>query len=107
MENQRLKNYYDLNLSEETNRYIFRIVAIKEVLTHQEEYGFDIAEDHLYPPLDKYEIVKVDASIPNLGDFAQSHGVTYRMLKLYNPWLRDFKLTNKKGKVYEIKLPKQ
>jgi hypothetical protein len=107
MENQRFDNFYDLNLNEETNRYIFRIVAIKEVLLHPEAYGFDLAEDHLYPPLDKYAIVTIDSSIENLGDFAQSHGTTYRMLKLYNPWLRGYKLTNKKGKTYDIKIPRQ
>lgn len=103
---QRLQNYYDLNLSEETNRYVFRVVAIKEVLANPETYGFDIEAEQLYPPLDKFAIVTVDSSIENLGDFAQQYGTTYRMLKIYNPWLRDSKLVNKKGKAYDIKIPK-
>jgi hypothetical protein len=103
---QRMNNYYDLNLSEETNRYLFRIIAIKEVMTHPEEYGFVMDDDHLYDPLDKFAVVTVNTPIDNLGDFAKQYGVSYRLLKLYNPWLRDYKLTNKKGKSYDIKIPK-
>jgi len=104
--NQKFDNYYDLNLNEETNRYIFRIVAIKEVMEHPEKYGFDLDPKQFYPPLDKYAILTVDSAIDNLGDFAKQNGTTYRMLKLYNPWLRGFKLSNPKGKVYDIKIPK-
>ncbi|TAK35841.1 MAG: lytic transglycosylase domain-containing protein [Saprospiraceae bacterium] len=106
VENQHFRNYYDLNLSDETNRYIFRIAAIKEVLENPEAFGFDIPQEQRYPPLDKYAIVTVDTSIANLGDFAKQFGVSYRLLKIYNPWLRDFKLTNTRGKKYDIKIPK-
>lgn len=107
IENQQFTNYYDLNLSEETNRYVFRIVAIKEVMEHPEKFGFDLDEKQFYPPLDKYAIVTVDTSIASLGDFAKQFGVSYRLLKIYNPWLREYKLTNSKGKVYDIKVPKE
>jgi len=104
--NQHFDNYYDLNLNSETNRYIFRIVAIKEVLENPETYGFDISEEQRYLPLDNYALVTVDTSIANLGDFAKQFGVSYRILKIYNPWLREWKLTNKRGKKYDIKIPK-
>lgn len=107
IENQRFTNYYDLNLNEETNRYVFRIVAIKEVMDHPEKYGFDLDDKQYYSPLDKYALVTVDTSISNLGDFAKQFGISYRMLKIYNPWLKDNKLTNPKGKVYDIKIPKE
>ncbi len=103
---QRGNNYYDLNLSEETNRYIFRIIAIKEIMANPKEYGFELQEDHLYPPMDKFAVVTVDSSIASLGDFAVQYGTTYRMLKLFNPWLRGSRLSIKKGKNYEIKIPK-
>ncbi len=106
MENQKFDNFYDLNLNDETNRYIFRIVAIKEVLEHPEKYGFDLRKEQFYPPLDKFALVTVDTSIGSLGDFAKQFGISYRMLKLYNPWLRDWKLSNPKGKTYDIKIPK-
>jgi hypothetical protein len=107
IENQKFTNYYDLNLSEETNRYVFRLVAIKEVMEHPEKYGFDLDEKQFYPPLEKYALVTVDTSLASLGDFAKQFGVSYRMLKIYNPWLKDYKLTNPKGKVYDIKIPKE
>lgn len=106
MAEQRIENYYDLNLSEETNRYIFRVLAIKEVLERPMDFGFDLAEEHQYEPMDDFKLVQVNTSIESLGDFAKEHGTTYRMLKLYNPWLRGSKLTNRKGKVYEVKVPK-
>ncbi|HMX38809.1 MAG TPA: lytic transglycosylase domain-containing protein [Saprospiraceae bacterium] len=107
MEKQRAKSFYDLNLAaEETMRYPFRIVAIKEVMEHPEEYEYVIEKDHLYPPLSDFKIVEVSGPVPSWGDFAQAQGTTYRMLKLYNPWLVDSKLTNKGGKTYQIRLPK-
>jgi len=107
MAKQRAKSFYDLNLAaDETMRYPFRIVAIKEVMQNPEIYEYVIAEDHLYDPLNKFKTVQVTGPVPSWGDFAVEHGTTYRMLKLYNPWLVDSKLTNKAGKTYEIKLPK-
>lgn len=102
---QKTDNYYDLNLSDETSRYVFRILAVKEILQDPQAFGFIIEPQQLYAPLDKYQIVEVNSSIPDLGAFAVEHGITYRMLKVYNPWLRTSRLTNKTGKTYEIKIP--
>ncbi len=107
IENQQFSDYYDLNLSEETNRYFFRLVAIKEVMEHPEKFGFDIDPNQFYRSLDEYQLVSVDTAISNLGDFAKQFNTTYRMLKIYNPWLRDYKLSNPKKKTYEIKIPKK
>ena len=37
---QKVDNYYDLKLNNETSRYIFRIVAIKTIFEEPENYGF-------------------------------------------------------------------
>ena len=104
---QKETNYYDLNLNAETNRYVFRIVAIKEILSDPRNFGFFVDEEvDGYPPLDNYDLVEVDGPIENLGDFAKKNGTTYRMLKIFNPWLLSHKLTNSKRKVYQIKIPK-
>ena len=103
---QGFDSYYDLNLNEETSRYIFRIVAIKQVLEHPDQFGFDLENEQLYQPLDNFATVTVDSPIGNLGDFAKQYGTSYRMLKLYNPWLRDYKLSNPQKKAYDIKIPK-
>jgi hypothetical protein len=104
-EEQRGNTYYDLNLNQETSRYIFRLVAIKEILKHPQTYGFQLDEDDYYQPLTNYAVVETNESIPNLGDFAKKYGTTYRMLKVYNPWLISGKLTNTKKKTYQIKIP--
>jgi len=98
-------SYYDLNLGEETNRYIFRLLAIKEILKNHQDYGFYVDLSDKYPPLDNYYEVLVDKSVNSWSDFSKSHGTTYRMLKVYNPWLRDNKLTVISN-TYNIRLPR-
>lgn len=104
-ERQRMDSYYDMNLNSETGRYLFRVVAIKEVLKHPHDFGFRFGQEEGYPPLEDYKVVKINQSIPNLGDFAKQQGTTYRMLKVYNPWLISYKLTVSGRKTYEIKIP--
>lgn len=103
---QKESNYYDLNLSEETNRYVFRIVAMKEIMANPEKFGFYIRKNECYPELTKYDLVEVSSSIPDLADFAHEHNITYRQLKLYNPWLIKSDLQVANGKKYSIKIPK-
>src|SRR5690606_32441348 len=89
---------------EETSRYIARIIAIKEIMENSTKYGFDIKEDELYNEL-PFEEVVVSYPITNLADWAIERGINYKILKLYNPWLRDNVLKNKSGKAYTIKVP--
>lgn len=105
MDLQRGDTYYDLNLNQETDRYVFRIIAIKEVIGNPKKFGFYLDFDDGYEPMTEFEIVEVDGPIPNLGDFALKHGISYRTLKVYNPWLRSSRLTNAARKTYEIKIP--
>lgn len=105
LEQQRTDNYYDMNLNPETSRYVFRIVAIKEILGDPQRFGFYLDEDDGYPPLENYRTVEVTETIANLGEFAESQGTTYRMLKVYNPWLISHRLTVSSGNAYLIKIP--
>ena len=107
MKLQRAKTYFDLNLNQETSRYLFRIVAIKEIMTHPNDFGFYIDDRDKYAAMPPHKIVKVFGPVANWGDFAIKNGTTYRMLKVYNPWLVSSSLTNKAGKTYEIKIPAQ
>jgi hypothetical protein len=104
LDKQKTNNYYNLVLAEETLRYIARIIALKEVMNNPAKYGFLINEDDLYNEL-PYEEVVVTGSIPNLADWAIDRGINYKILKLYNPWLRDNVLMNRSGKSYTIKIP--
>jgi len=102
LEDQRTTDYYALNLNEETLRYIFRIVALKEIISNPEDYGFFLEKGDYYAPYRISKTVKVNSAVENWGDFAKEHDMTYRELKLLNPWLRSAALSNKKGKEYEI-----
>ncbi len=105
MKAQRASSYYDLNLNAETMRYVFRIIAIKQIINNPSDFGFYLEEEDKYEPLE-FVNIKVDSSIPNLGDFAKENGISYRMLKVFNPWLTSSSLTNKAKKTYYIKVPK-
>lgn len=104
LERQREDNYYDLLLNEETSRYVFRLLALKLILSDPQKYGFHFRADDLYPQISTRK-VKVDSSITSMVEFASHFNMNYRMLKYFNPWLRETQLTNKEGKVYEISIP--
>ncbi len=96
---------FDMNMNVETSRYIFRLIAIKEIMSNPERFGFYVDPADRYPQLDNFYEVTVTSSVPSWSDFAKEKGVTYRMLKVYNPWLIDNKLTVKKN-TYHIKIPR-
>ena len=99
-------NYFDLLLTEETARYLFRVLSFKVILSDPEAYGFDVPAEHLYPEI-KYKTVEIDGPVASFADFAASYGTNYKILKALNPWLREPYLTNRQGKSYQIKVPVQ
>jgi len=101
---QKVSNYYDLLLTEETARYVFRILALKEIMQNPQKYGFAIASEDLYESLPTQKII-IDSSITDLADFAKSQGINYKILKIHNPWLRETRLLNNTGKKYQIEIP--
>jgi len=101
---QKSNNYFNLVLNSETSRFVARIVSLKYILQSPEKYGFDITEEKKYKPL-AYDEVTLDSSVTDLADYANSLGVNYFILKMYNPWLRDNALSNKSKKSYSIKIP--
>ncbi|MCF8230150.1 MAG: lytic transglycosylase domain-containing protein [Bacteroidales bacterium] len=106
IDRQKEEDYYDLLLDDETERYIFRILALKTIFSNPEKYGFNISEADLYPPIPTYTVT-IDDEVPSWADFAKENGITYRILKNFNPWLRQSYLKNRSGKEYEIKLPRK
>ena len=101
---QQATNYYDLIFPDETNRYVYRILALKYLLSHAKAFGIVLEQGEEYKPL-KTRSITVEKTIDNLTEFAKENGTTYKMLKIYNPWLRAHKLTVKPGKKYDIALP--
>ncbi len=104
MEDQRVDSYFDMLLPEETQRYVYRILAMKLITENPEKYGFTIRDSGWYQPFET-KTVTVTKSIPSLIDFAYEQGTNYKMLKYFNPWLRSNSLTISPGKSYEIKIP--
>ena len=104
LKEQNVNSYYDLLLGEETGRYVFRIIALKEILNNPKKYGYNIQDDDLYRHLPTYT-VKVDTAITNFTSFAQKFNINYKILKIHNPWLRQAYLNNKTNIVYQIEIP--
>ncbi len=104
LEAQEVTTYYDAKLANETERYVFRILALKEIISNPGKYGFVFEKEDLYTEQKTYTI-KVDTTITNIARFAKGLGLNYKELKIHNSWLRENKLNNKSRKVYEIKIP--
>ena len=105
LEKQQAETYYDLLLNSETRRYVFRILAMKEILSKPAHYGFVFEAQDLYTEIPVYT-VEVDTAISNIARFAKTMGVNYKQMKIHNPWLLQNHLNNKSRKLYHIKLPK-
>ncbi len=90
---QKVNNYYDLHLTEETSQYIFRILAMKEIISRPKVYGFMLRKKDNYSTIPT-KLIIIDSSINDLSEFANSQGINYTILKLFNPWLRANTLTN-------------
>ena len=104
LEEQNEKSYYDLLLSDETSRYVFRILALKTIFENPTDYGMFLREKDFYPPI-PVKTITIDKDIKDFVAFASEHDISYKVLKMFNPWLRDKKLAVKRGKTYTITIP--
>lgn len=104
IERQKKNDYYDLLLTEETARYVFRILAMKEIIRDPARYGFHLRTKDLYPPY-RTRSIEVSGPIEDLAHFAIRQGTDHKTLKLLNPWLRGNKLSDRSGRTYVLLLP--
>ena len=87
MEQDKSDSYYSLVLPRETERYVFRILAIKEVMENPAAYGYYLPKGTGYAPV-IFAAVRVNLSVAMpITVAAESTGVTYRDIKLLNPEL--------------------
>ncbi len=100
------ESFYGLKLNKQTTIYVFRVLAVRQLLEHPKAYGYKVSRhDALYEPL---KAVKVEASIPDLEAFAAEHGISYATLRRHNPWLLQNTLTIKEeGKAYTLLIPRK
>ena len=106
LEKQLASHAMDLWLVEETSRYMFRLLAAKEIFSNPQRYGFLLKREHLYPPI-PYKEVTVSTPINDLSEYAKKQGITYAQLRDANPWLRETSLKNRSGKSYVLHIPTQ
>jgi hypothetical protein len=106
MERQDAEGYYELLLNSETSRYVFRILAFKEIMSNPKKYGFNYREKDLYTMVPTRKVL-VDRPVEDFAVFAKEQGINYKILKIHNPWLRDTYLKNASGKKYYIEIPEK
>lgn len=104
IDDQKVDNYYDLLLVEETARYIPRIILFKEIINNPFKYGFELESEDYYK-MRPFKTVEVESEIIDLVQFAKDHQSNYKNIRVYNPWLRENHLKNKSNKKYLIKIP--
>ena len=85
---QGVNNFYHLSLPEETERYIFRILAAKIIVEDPGRYGFAIPEDQLYPPLAYDEVQFTLAQEMPVRRLAEASGTYYKVIKTSTPGSR-------------------
>ncbi|MDD2584233.1 MAG: lytic transglycosylase domain-containing protein [Bacteroidales bacterium] len=106
MDIQSQTNYYDTQFLQETGRYVFRAIAFKTILNNRERYGFNLSEEDLYPELEYY-LVEVKGAIKNWSHFAAKHNTNFKLIKMYNQWIRANQLDNIQRRSYMVKVPKK
>jgi membrane-bound lytic murein transglycosylase D len=106
LDKQNVSGYYDLLLGEETGRYVFRAVALKEIMEHPKKYGYNFDQDDMYSAIPTSK-VEVDTAVTDFVQFAAKFGLNYKQLKLHNPWLREEFLNNKSKKLYTLEIPEK
>lgn len=104
MNTQKVDDYYDLLLVEETGRYLFRIMAIKEIISNPDKYGFNVEQSDFYTAVPTFT-VQINEPVADWADFAAKYEINYKILKRHNPWLREAHLNNASKKNYVIEIP--
>ncbi|NTW78210.1 MAG: transglycosylase SLT domain-containing protein, partial [Syntrophaceae bacterium] len=96
---QKVNNYYQLYLPQETQRYVFRILSAKIIMSNPQKYGFSLAKEDLYQPLqfDKVEIL-CNEPVP-ISLVAQAANTYFKVIKDLNPHLKNYYLPAGKHKI--------
>ncbi len=104
LERQKVKSYFDLSLNTETARYIFRLLAVKLVFENPANYGFYLDAESLYPEYITKEVI-IDTSIPDLYEWSVEQGISIKILRKLNPWIRGKEFKVNEGEVFSFKIP--
>jgi hypothetical protein len=85
---QGITNYYQLYLPIETQRFVFRILAIKRIVEAPHNHGFALSPDDYYAP-ETFSTVRINAftDLP-LRLIANAAKTDFRTIKDFNPEIR-------------------
>jgi membrane-bound lytic murein transglycosylase D len=89
MKEQRENDFYRLKLPSETERYIFKIAAIKLIMENPEAYGYRVPESKVYKPIKCDTIKVVIKNKIHITDFAKAIGTTFKVIRYLNPQIID------------------
>lgn len=104
LDGQKQKSYYELLLNQETQRYVYRILALKLIMQHPQDYGYHVRRCDTYPEVPTTE-VELKGQNVDLVQFATDNGTTYKVLRTLNPWLTSSTLKNKSNNTYRVQIP--
>jgi membrane-bound lytic murein transglycosylase D len=89
LQEQRVSSYYELALPNETERFVYKIVAVKIILSNPERYGLYIDPQEYYrPPEVDIVTVQVSGGRLHLRSVAEAAGTHFAMIKQLNPQFR-------------------
>jgi hypothetical protein len=98
---QGVSSYYDLALPAETERFVYKIIAVKVILSNPERYGIVIHEQEYYQTPEVEPItVRVSSNRLHLRNVAEAAGTHYAMIKYLNPQLKQRYLPRGVHQVY-------
>jgi membrane-bound lytic murein transglycosylase D len=101
---QNSTSFFDLSLPEETERYYFKIVATKIIVSRAESFGFKLTQDELFHPVDITRTrVHIQEDFISLDQIASQHGLSLARFKDLNPHLISASLTQG---IYTLNIPK-
>jgi hypothetical protein len=102
MKEQGADSYYDLYLPRETMRYVYRVMAVKIILSDPAAYGYDLPPEQIYRPYEGEEIkFTLNKEFP-LRDLAAYSASSVRFIRELNPQLLSNRLP--KG-AYQLLVP--
>ncbi len=89
LQEQRVSSYYELALPAETERFVYKIVAVKIILSSPERYGIFIdAQEYYRPPEVEIVTVRINGGRLHLRSVAEAAGTHFAMIKQLNPQFR-------------------
>lgn len=99
---QKVSNFYELNLNDETSRYLYKILAMKDLISNPGRYKFSLNKYKRNSYLKK---IRIKSDIPNLVKFCKEINAPYLTVKKYNPWILKNSITVEEGKSYVLLVP--